>query len=130
MPSYRDVAAAVSDAERSLNQARADASRRQWDALAEAESLRDAARTRSDRLAARARGESAAFLARMATHAAHPALTEFRLLYDTLAAALPDRPKWILDPQAAGRRALWLADPERVSPRLGRAALTSPEPDD
>ncbi|MHB1561297.1 MAG: cation-translocating P-type ATPase family protein [Isosphaeraceae bacterium] len=129
VPSYRDVAAAVSDAERSLNQARADASRRHWDSLAEADSLRDSARTRADSLAARARGESAAFLARASVHAGQPTLTEFRLLCETLAAALPDRPKWILDPRAAGRRALWLADPDRLSPRLGRA-LAVPEPDD
>ena len=43
VPAYRDVSAAVSDAERSLNQARAEASRRRWSAQADAESIRDAA---------------------------------------------------------------------------------------
>jgi hypothetical protein len=46
-----------------------------------------------------------------------------------MAATLGGRPKWILDARASGRRLLWLADPERVSPRLGQA-LAAPEPDD
>jgi Cu+-exporting ATPase len=129
VPAYRDVLAAVCDAERSLNQARADAARRHWAALGEAEAARDAARTRTAGLVGRARGEAAAFLAGAAAHAHQPALTEFRLLGDTLAATLPGRPKWILDGRAAGRRLLWLADPEKISPRLGRA-LAAPEPED
>ena len=52
VPAYRDVSAAVSDAERSLNQARADAAQRRWAAQAEAEAIRDAARTRAARLVA------------------------------------------------------------------------------
>ena len=69
VPAYRDVSAAVSDAERSLNQARADAAQRHWSALAEAEAIRDAAKTRADRLVNRAAGEKAAFLAKAASHA-------------------------------------------------------------
>ena len=56
VPAYRDVSAAVSDAERSLNQARADAAQRRLGALAEAEAIRDAARTRADRLVGPRRG--------------------------------------------------------------------------
>ena len=126
VPAYRDVSAAVSDAERSLNQARGDAARRKWAALAEAEAARDAARTRSARLVGRALGESGAFLARAAAHGAHPALTEFRLLFDTLAATLAGRPKLILDRRAAGRRHLWLADPDRLGPGLSRALAAPP----
>jgi regulator of protease activity HflC (stomatin/prohibitin superfamily) len=121
VPAYRDVSSAVSDAERSLNQARADASQRHWSALADAEALRDAAKTRADRLVNRATGEKAAFLAKVSSHAAAPALTEFRLLWDTLATILPGRPKLILDRHAAGRRHVWLADPAQLSPALGRA---------
>ncbi len=57
---------------------------------------------------------------RSTAHAAHPALTEFRLLWDTMAATLAGRPKVILDRRAAGRRHLWLADPERWNSRLTR----------
>jgi regulator of protease activity HflC (stomatin/prohibitin superfamily)/soluble P-type ATPase len=121
VPAYRDVSSAVSDAERSLNQARADAAQRHWSAIAEAEAIRDAAKTRADRLINRAAGERAAFLAKAASHATAPALTEFRLLWDTLATSLPGRPKLILDRRAAGRRHLWLADPAQMNPALGRA---------
>ena len=122
VPAYRDVSSAVSDAERSLNQARADASQRHWSAIAEAAGIRDAAATRADRLVQRATGEKAAFLAQAASHADAPALTEFRLLWDTLATSLPGRPKLILDRRAAGRRHLWLADPMQLSPALGSAS--------
>jgi len=136
VPAYRDVSSAVSDAERSLNQAQADAARRYWSALAEAEAIRDAARARADRLVNRAAGEKAAFLAKASSHATAPALSEFRMLWDTLGTILPDRPKLILDRRAAGRRHVWLADPDQLSPALGRAfapvstEARDPEPDD
>jgi len=136
VPAYRDVSSAVSDAERSLNQGRADAAVRHWSALAEAESIRDAARTRADRLINRAAGDKAAFLAKASAHATSPALSEFRLLWDTLGVTLPGRPKLILDPRAAGRRHVWLADPDQLSSSLGRALApfssekAAPEPDD
>ena len=59
-----------------------------------------------------------------------PALTEFRLLWDTLATTLPGRPKLILDRRAAGRRHLWLADPGPVEPALGRVSAPATEPVD
>jgi regulator of protease activity HflC (stomatin/prohibitin superfamily) len=136
VPAYRDVSSAVSDAERSLNQARAEAAQRHWSSIAEAEAIRDAAKTRADRLVNRAAGEKEAFLATASAHAGAPALTEFRLLWDTLAAILPGRPKLILDRRAAGRRHVWLADPAQLGPALGRALapVTSEpraqEPDD
>ena len=77
VPAYRDVSAAVSDAERSLNQARGEASRRHWSALAEAESTRDAARTQALRLTARARGEAGGFIAWTAAHARNPRSPSF-----------------------------------------------------
>ncbi|MGP0068345.1 MAG: cation-translocating P-type ATPase family protein [Isosphaeraceae bacterium] len=127
VPAYRDVSAAVSDAERSLNQALADASQRRWAAQAEAEAIRDAARTRSTRMVARAEGEKFAFLAKANTHVAQPSLTEFRLLWDTMAVTLAGRPKVILDRRAAGRRHLWLADPERwVLPKASAPAVEEP----
>ena len=130
VPAYRDVSSAVSDAERSLNQARADAAQRHWSAIAEAEAIRDAAKTRADRLVNRAAGEKAAFLAKASSHATAPALTEFRLLWDTLATSLPGRPKLILDRRAAGRRHIWLADPAPVEPlALLAAASLAPSMD-
>ena len=81
-------------------------------------------KTRADRLVNRAAGEKAAFLAKAASHAtAARRLTEFRLLWDTLATSLPGRPKLILDRRAAGRRHLWLADPARVEPAASAAPL-------
>ncbi len=127
VPAYRDVSAAVSDAERSLNQARADAARRRWAAQADSEAIRDAARTRSTRLVARTEGEKEAFLAKANAHAAHPSLTEFRLLWDTMATTLAGRPKVILDRRASGRRHLWLADPERwVLPKVSSPVFQEP----
>ena len=43
-----------------------------------------------------------------------------------LPATLAGRPKLILDRRAAGRRHLWLADPERLGPGLGRALAAPP----
>jgi regulator of protease activity HflC (stomatin/prohibitin superfamily) len=134
VPAYRDAAAAVSDAERYRNEAEAYAAEQHWAALAEAQARRDAAATRGVQLKARARGEQQAFLARLSAHAARPDLTEFRLLWQTLAIAFAERPKLILDPRAGGRRHVWLADPDRLG--LGRALLqptvesVGPEPED
>jgi HflK protein len=134
VPAYRDAAAAVSDAERYRNEAEAYAAEQHWAALAEAQSRRDAAASRSEQLKARAKGEQQAFLARLSAHTARPDLTEFRLLWQTLAAAFADRPKLILDPSAGGRRHVWLADPERLG--IGRTLLqppaesVGPEPED
>ncbi len=129
VPAYRDVSAAVSDAERSLNQARGEAAQRKWAAQADAQAIRNAAQTRAAQLIARALGEKEAFLAKAATHESQPTLTEFRLLWDTIGITLAGRPKLILDRRAAGRRHIWLADPARISPRLDRS-LASPEPDE
>jgi Cu+-exporting ATPase len=134
VPAYRDAAAAVSDAARYHNEAEAYAAEQHWSALAEAQGMRDAAATRAEQLRARAKGEQSAFLARVSAHAARPDLTEFRLLWDTLAAAYGERPKLILDPHAGGHRHVWLADPERIG--LGRVLLqptaetAAPEPED
>jgi Cu+-exporting ATPase len=134
VPAYRDVSAAVSDAERYRNEAEAFAAERQWSALAEAQARRDAAEVTSHQVKNRAEGERRAFLARQSAHASRPDLTEFRLLWETLSTAFADRPKLILDPHAGGRRHIWLADPERLG--FGRAVEPVPmspalaEPDD
>jgi P-type Cu+ transporter len=132
VPAYRDVSAAVSDAERYSNEAKAYASERHWSALAEAQARIDAAATLARQLRSRAEGGKFAFLARQAAYAARPDLTEFRLLWDAIATSFAGRPKLILDGRARGRRHVWLADPDR----LGRAAMpgaidmVGPEPED
>ncbi len=126
VPAYRDVSAAVSDVERFRNDAEAFAAEQRWAAKAEAAARRDLADAESARLKARAEGDRKAFLARQPAHAERPDLTEFRLLWDTLGATYAGRPKVILDPRAAGRRHLWLADPERFN--LARPLAAEPAP--
>jgi Cu+-exporting ATPase len=130
VPAYRDVSAAVSDVERFRNDAEAFAAERRWGSMAEAQSVRESARTSAHQLESRAIGASRAFLARNAAHASQPELTEFRLLWEVLGTAFAGRPKLILDPRAAGRRHLWMADPGRIGP--GRLLPPAPEgePDD
>jgi regulator of protease activity HflC (stomatin/prohibitin superfamily) len=136
VPAYRDVSAAVSDSERLKNQAHAEAAQVHWSAIAEAAATRDKAKVQAGLLTSRAKGQSAAFAAKAQAHSRAPALTEFRLLSDTLAATLAGRSKLILDPKAHGRRHLWLADPELLGPASRRALepnsrpTRAPEPDD
>jgi regulator of protease activity HflC (stomatin/prohibitin superfamily) len=136
VPAYRDVSAAVSDRERLKNQAHAAAAEVHWSAIALAEAARDKAKVQATLLTSRAQGQSAAFAAKAQAHLHAPALTEFRLLGDTLAVTLPGRSKLILDPKAHGRRHLWLADPELLGPAARRALepnaspARAPEPDD
>ncbi len=126
VPAYRDVSTAVSDADRFRNEAEAYAAEQDWAAKAEAKVRHDAAATRSHQLKNRAEGERRAFLAQQSAHALRPDLTEFRLLWDTLAKTFAGRSKLILDPRAHGRRQVWLADPERLG--VGRV-LTPPAVD-
>jgi heavy metal translocating P-type ATPase len=130
VPAYRDVSAAVSDVERYRNDAEAFAAQRRWGSLGEAQAVRESARSAAHQLQSRAAGASRAFLARQSAHAAQPELTEFRLLWESLVAAFAGRPKLILDPRAAGRRHLWMADPNRLGG--GRVPPLEPdaEPDD
>ncbi len=133
VPAYRDVSAAVSDVERYRNDAEAFSLERHWSAIAESTSLRDSAGARSQRLKSRAEGAKKAFLARVAAYTARRELTEFQLLWDTIAVSFAGRPKLILDPKAGGRRRIWFADPERSG--LGKPAespekIPLDEPDD
>ncbi len=134
VPAYRDVSAAVSDAARYRNEAESYSAEQHWSGLAEARARRDAATARGHALASRAEGDRRAFLARASAHASHAELNEFRLLWDTYAAAYSGRPKFILDPKAGGRRHVWMGDVEGLGPaKLGGPAAPSPalmEPDD
>ncbi len=124
VPAYRDVSAAVSDAERYRNEAEGYAAEQEWGARAEAQARRDSAATAAHRLKRRADGQSRAFLARLSAHALRPDLTEFRLFWDAQGATFAGRSKLIVDPRAGGRRHVWLADPDRLG--LGRALAPAP----
>jgi regulator of protease activity HflC (stomatin/prohibitin superfamily) len=80
---------------------------------AESELLRARA-TQTERVN-RASGEADAFRLRQAAHAEAPRLAELRLYLDTVQATLADKDKMIMDSAAAGRRQLFLANPERFN---------------
>jgi Cu+-exporting ATPase len=130
VPAYRDVSAAVSDVERYRNDAEAFAAERHWGSIAEAQSVRESARTAAHQVESRAAGASRAFLARTAAHASRPDLTEFRMLWEALGAAFAGRPKLVLDPRAAGRRHLWMADPAQLGRRPPIPSAPESEPED
>jgi Cu+-exporting ATPase len=64
-----------------------------------------------------ARGRETRFSSLLPVLRADPTLTRFQFYWDAVEKALAARPLTILDPQAAGRRQLWLADPERFNLR-------------
>ncbi|MGC8643737.1 MAG: cation-translocating P-type ATPase family protein, partial [Isosphaeraceae bacterium] len=111
VPAYREVSAAVSDAERYHNEALAYAAEQALQGKAEAQSIRDQGATRASEVRSRSEGESGAFLFRQAAYAEHPELAAFRLLWRSLGNALANRPKLVLDPRIKGRRHVWMADP-------------------
>jgi regulator of protease activity HflC (stomatin/prohibitin superfamily) len=66
----------------------------------------------------KAGGEADSFRKRQAAHADSPELTDLRLYFDTVQATLANKDKLILDPTAAGRRQLFLANPEKFNLNL------------
>jgi Cu+-exporting ATPase len=66
----------------------------------------------------RASGEADSFRKRQSAHAQSPELAELRLYLDTVQATLANKDKLILDPAAAGRRQLFLANPEKFNVNL------------
>jgi len=75
------------------------------------------------------RGREARFRSLLPVMRQAPSFTRFQLYWEAIERALAARPLTILDPQAAGRRQLWLADPERFNlGPLMRAPATSPTP--
>jgi regulator of protease activity HflC (stomatin/prohibitin superfamily) len=99
---------------------------------AESELLRAKA-TEAERVN-KAAGEAAAFRLRLAAHADDPKLADLRLYLDTIQATLANKDKLILDSGAAGRRQLFLANPEKfnlnVPPILSTPAAPRRAPDD
>ena len=132
-PRHDDVSAAVLHvAPRYRNESEAYAAEQGWSARAEARTKRDVAEALGHRLKVRAEGDRRAFVALVAARADRPELTEFRLLWDTLAGAYAGRAKLVLDPRAGGRRHIWLADPEKmgllkaVAPEAAVPPVTEP----
>ncbi|HTI49476.1 MAG TPA: cation-translocating P-type ATPase family protein [Planctomycetaceae bacterium] len=86
-----------------------------------------AARRDQTRTIEESRGREARFASLLPMLRAHPALTRFQLYWEAIEQSLAARPLTILDPQATGRRQLWLADPERFNlpplPQTSPAAL-------
>jgi Cu+-exporting ATPase len=72
----------------------------------------------------RAAGDAAAFAVRRAAYADWPAISSLRLYLNAMQSTLADKDKLVLDPAAAGRRQLFLADPEKFNLRL--PAVASP----
>jgi Cu+-exporting ATPase len=83
---------------------------------AESELLRARA-TQAERVN-KASGEADAFRLRQAAHARDPKLADLRLYLDTIQATLANKDKMILDSAAAGRRQLFLANPEKFNINL------------
>jgi len=66
-----------------------------------------------------AAGDAASFLEVQASHAANPRLTEWRMLYETLSAALAGKRKMIFDARTGSRRHLFLgSQPAPPSPAI------------
>jgi Cu+-exporting ATPase len=78
----------------------------------------------------RAEGDAAAFSMRRAAYADWPAISSLRLYLNAIEATLADKDKLVLDPAAAGRRQLFLADPEKFNIRLPAAAPVATPPRD
>jgi Cu+-exporting ATPase len=112
------------------NEALGYASEQEWGGRGEAVSRREAGQAEAFRNTARASAEHDAFLVRRAAHAGNPGLGEMRLTLDALAEGLADRPKVLLDPRAAGRRLLWLANPDELGGGRAAAMLAAPAVED
>jgi heavy metal translocating P-type ATPase len=65
-----------------------------------------------------AAGEAEGFLLVQSSHAAHPELTEWRMLYDAVSAALAGKRKLILDHSSGARRHLFLGPPGEPPPAI------------
>jgi regulator of protease activity HflC (stomatin/prohibitin superfamily) len=73
------------------------------------------ARRETARSVNEARGQEARFSRIVSVYQDEPSLTRFQLYWEMLERALQNRPLTILDPQAAGRTHVFMADPERFN---------------
>jgi Cu+-exporting ATPase len=121
---YRDVSRAESDRRRRANEAAAYRAEKLADAEARATATVNIAQADRDRSLALAASQADLFSYQLAARDPAPALTDFRLYWETIASVMADKSKLILD-GSAGR-------PQRlILPRLPleqAASLTSPAP--
>ena len=124
---YRDVSRAEQERQRRRNEGQTYQAER----LAQAQGLATATvqQAEADRQGrtARAAGEADAFGDQREARAAFPALTDHRLYWETIAAALAGRPKVVLDPSPA-RRHLIVPDVPLAPLSAAEAAATPPAP--
>ena len=99
---YRDVSRAESDRRRRSNEAAAYRAEKLVDAEARAKATVNTAQAEQDRALTLAASQADVFSYQLAARDSAPALTDFRLFWETIATVMADRPKLILD-GTAGR---------------------------
>ena len=107
---FRDVSRAESERRRLRNEGETYRAARLAEARGLATAAVSAAEAESEGRVARAGGEADAFLARVPARSAFPTLTDQRLYWEVVAAALAGKSKVVLDPAQGGRRHLVLPD--------------------
>ena len=94
---YRDVSRAESDRRRRTNEAAAYRAEKLADAEARATATVNIAQADHDRSLALAASQADVFSYQLAARDQAPALTDFRLFWETIASVMADKPKLILD---------------------------------
>jgi Cu+-exporting ATPase len=97
LDAYRDVSRAESDRQRRINEAEAYRALQLGEAEGRAKSIANAAQGARDRLLARASSQADAFGYLLRARQSAPALTDFRLFWETMAEVMAGRPKLILE---------------------------------
>jgi membrane protease subunit HflK len=123
--SFREVASAIEEKTRAIDEAEGYQLERIPVARGEAQAALRAAEGYSERLAHRSGGESAAFRLRAREFAAHPEVTRFRLYAETVDFVLPAKKKFIRSGGLGGRRRFLYLAPGEPAPPL---TLLEPEP--
>jgi P-type Cu+ transporter len=125
---YRDVSRAGSDRQRRVNEGNTEKAEKLISARGQAAAT--IARAEADRTAktARASGEADAFTEQVSARAPDPALTDLRLYWETIASALADKAKVVLDSDKARPRHLIVPDfpPGAIPPALNAAIAAPP----
>jgi Cu+-exporting ATPase len=125
---YRDVTRAENERQRQLNDAATYRAERLADARGlAATTLREAEADRDGRVA-RAAGLADSFRALVAARSTSPPITDLRLYLDTLASALADRPKLLLDPSSGRAPRLILPDSPSAAPSALKASIAAERP--
>jgi Cu+-exporting ATPase len=114
LDAYRDVSRAGSERLRRRNEARAIQAEALADARGRAASVVNRAEADRETRLARATGEADAFRYRAAARAEHASLNDRALYWATIARALADRPKLVLEPNKGQPPRLFLTDPSNT----------------